>query len=270
MSDRVRDAFEALIERMEDPPTWEDVSVPAARPREVRRKRRPTLVAVSALVAVIVLGVLTVTLPSQPVSYQLPRADVAPGEVIVSDDPLIVLGTPAPEPQFDTSTLGEEIELSEVDDTNLFLTWARQATFPEAEKPSKVIIGGKIETGATVGMVVGALEDDAAGNTEWCILTLDALGGSVCAQDPDPDFQTPVFTILPESPSSGTLSWGPAPEGTSVVTLSYDDTSLWQQPVAGIVLFPLDTSPAELVITAFDERGNEIHTETHPGTQSDG
>ena len=28
MSDRVRDAFEALIEQMEEPPTWEDLTAP--------------------------------------------------------------------------------------------------------------------------------------------------------------------------------------------------------------------------------------------------
>jgi hypothetical protein len=259
MSDRVRDAFEVLMEQMEDPPTWEEVRVPVASSRRVSTKQRPILVAAFAVAAVIV-GIVTLNVLFAPVKYQLPTPDIAAGEVQVLEDPLVVRGTPSLEPRFDTSTLGDEIVLSEPDGYNRFVSWADQGEFPDSDL-SKVIVAGSInDSGASAGMAV-VVPRDAPDNVEWCILTLTESGAS-CATAPD--FQTPIYLIRhpePVTSTPGTLSWGPAPEGTSVVTLSYRDTRMWQRPVSGIVLFPIDTPSEQFVITTLDQEGNEIYTD---------
>lgn len=260
MSDRVRDAFGVLMQRMEDPPTWDEVRVPVARPQRVPKKQRPILVAASAVAAVIV-GIVALNVLSQPVTYQLPTPDMAAGEVQVLEDPLVVRGTPSPEPRFDTSTLGDEVLLSEPDDVSGFVSWADQAEFPDGDL-SKVIVAGSVDDlGASAGMAV-VVPREAPDNVEWCILTL-TQSGVTCATAPD--FQAPAYLIRHPEPlnsTPGTLSWGPAPEGTSVVTLSYGDTRMWQRPVSGIVLFPIDTPSEQFVITALDQEGNEIYTDT--------
>jgi hypothetical protein len=271
MSDRVRDAFEVLMERMEEPPTWEEVRVPVARPADAHRKRHPALAFVAAAAAVIVIGVLAVTLLKRPIEYQLPTLEVAAGETVVSEDPLVVVGTPAPEPQFDTSALGEQVTLNNLDDLTNILDWAAQAESVGEILAEKLIIGGSLDlpvtqstaSEATVGIAVGP---EAPEGIQWCIFTVDARGGAICAGRGAND-QTPVvatrnldaFGSIP-----GTLSWGPAPVNTSVVTLTYGDTKLWQKPVSGIVLFPINEPVNQYTITAYDPQGNQLHTETGP------
>lgn len=263
MSDRVRDAFGVLMERMEDPPSWEEVRVPVARP-EKPRSRRPFVAMAAAVVVVLVVGVLAVNLLRRPVAYQLPTVDVAAGETVVSKDPLVVVGTPAPEPRFDTSTLGDEVELNEVSDIAEFLAWVNQAELQGEIQPSKMVVGGSIESGSSVGIAVGAPETPA-GEPVWCLLTL-AANGAVCATSAD--FETPVYSARHPSASTGpgALAWGPAPLGTSVVTLNYADISLWQKPVSGVVLFGITAPLEDYQITAFDQQGNELHSETGPAT----
>lgn len=256
MSDRVRDAFGALMERMEDPPTWEDVSVPVARPQP--RSRRPLLAVVSAVAAVVVVGILA-TLWPRPVTYQWPTAEVLPGEEVVSESPLVVIGVPGAEPRFDTSTLGDEVGLGQVTDVGEFQTWAVQLEL-DGSKPVKVIVGGQIDTGASVGLLLGDPQAEGSGGIKWCLVTVTE-NGQVCSGRPD--FEEPVFSIHHPAPNeTGTLAWGPAPTGTSVVTLSYGNTTMWQKPVSGLVLFPLQDSPARFVITALDADGNQIHTDS--------
>lgn len=261
MSERVKDAFEVLMERMEDPPTWDEVRVPIARPPRTDRKQRSILVAAASAVAAVIVGIVALNVLSQPVTYQLPTPDIAAGEVQVLQDPLVVRGTPSPEPRFDTSTLGDEVVLSAPDDVSAFVSWADQAEFPDGDL-SKVIVAGSLEDlGASAGMAV-VVPREAPEEVEWCILTL-TQSGMTCATAPD--FQTPVYLIRHPEPlnsTPGTLGWGPAPEGASVVTLSYGDTRMWQRPVSGIVLFPIDTSSEQFVITALDREGNEIYTDT--------
>lgn len=271
MSDRVRDAFQVLIEQMEEPPTWEEVRVPVARPADFRPNRRPALAFAAAVAAVIAIGVLAVTLLQRQVEYQLPTIEVAAGETVVSEDPLVVVGTPAPEPQFDTSPLGEQVTLNELDDLTSILDWAAQAESVGEIVAEKLIIGGSIDqpvtestaSEASVGIAVGP---DVPEGIQWCIFTVDARGGAICAGRGAND-QTPIvatrnldaFGSIP-----GTLSWGPAPVDTSVVTLTYGDTKLWQKPVSGIVLFPISEPVDEYTIIAYDVQGNQVHSETGP------
>lgn len=271
MSDQVRDAFVALMERMEEPPTWEEVGVPVARPTDIARKRSPALASVAAVAAFVVIGVLAVTLLRRPVEYQLPTVEVAAGETVVSEDPLVVVGTPAPEPQFDTSALGEEVKLNELGDLANVLDWVSQAAGVREIVAEKLIIGGSIDlpvtehtaSEATVGIAVGP---ELPEGIQWCIFTVDARGGAICAGRGAND-QTPViagrnlnaFGSIP-----GTLSWGPAPIGTSVVAFTYGDTKLWQKPVSGVVLFPINEPVDQYTITAFDAQGSQVHSETGP------
>lgn len=66
MTDRVREAFEALIAEMEDPPTWEEVRVPEVRPRAEPRRPRSAWIAAAAFVVVLASGAIGVLLTNNP------------------------------------------------------------------------------------------------------------------------------------------------------------------------------------------------------------
>lgn len=73
MSDRVRDAFAALLEEMEEPPAWQDMRVHQARPHSAPRRSRPVWVAGAAFVAVLALGVVGILLSNtEPASVTVP------------------------------------------------------------------------------------------------------------------------------------------------------------------------------------------------------
>jgi len=64
MSNRVKEAYEALIEQMEEPPTWAQVSRHVGRPRAYGRRRPPawaTAVGVAVVVLISVVAVLLAT-----------------------------------------------------------------------------------------------------------------------------------------------------------------------------------------------------------------
>lgn len=74
MSDRVKEAFEALIEEMEEPPTWQEVRVPEAQPRPRRQRPRSAWVAAGAFVAVLLFGAAGIFLTniSEPAAITVP------------------------------------------------------------------------------------------------------------------------------------------------------------------------------------------------------
>jgi len=73
MSDRVREAFMALIEEMEDPPTWQDIRVYEARPRPELRRPRSVWVAAAAFIVVLAFGAIGFLLSStEPASVTVP------------------------------------------------------------------------------------------------------------------------------------------------------------------------------------------------------
>lgn len=73
MSDRVREAFVALLEEMQEPPAWQDIRVHEARPQPVPRRYRPIWVAAAAFVAVLAFGVVGILLSNtEPASVTVP------------------------------------------------------------------------------------------------------------------------------------------------------------------------------------------------------
>lgn len=66
MSDRIKEAFDVLVEEMDEPPTWEELRIPQARPGVPRRLTRPAWVAVAAFVAVILFGAVGIFLTNTP------------------------------------------------------------------------------------------------------------------------------------------------------------------------------------------------------------
>lgn len=73
MSDRVREAFAALLEEMEEPPAWQDIRVHEARPQPALRRYRPIWVAAAAFVAVLAFGAVGILRSNtEPASVTVP------------------------------------------------------------------------------------------------------------------------------------------------------------------------------------------------------
>lgn len=214
-----------------------------ARPKFRSKRFRPsTLRWVTAITAVLVL---TVTIWPQ-VGIE-PPFEVKPGEKLLSVDPPVVGGASGPVPQFDTSSLGTERQLREIDDI--------RATADQMETQTR----GRLLKVTVVGMTeLGSMAAFIDSSNLPCIW-IDARSGKSCS----------VVTSSSDMPItitrglSGTIAWGPLPSEVSAVVLEYGGMKLWQRPVAGIGLFDTDMSEGEdYVLTAIDPSGEPILTET--------
>jgi len=222
------------------------------------RDRRRWIPAVGWVAAAAALVIVVVVAWPRPDTDQPVVTDVAPGEIILSQDPLVVRGAPSPEPRFATAPLGTEVVLNEPDEIGEILSQLAETSIATEGGVGKVIVAGAIESGDTAGMILADMPRPA--RTEWCIWIIRPSGDSPgCAGGLDLDDQFPVSHSY-----HGLFAWGPAPANTSVVTLTYNDTSLWQRPVGGVVLFNFPVIPGQFVMSALDENGDPIHTETHP------
>lgn len=248
------------------------------QPSPIRRRSRRIPTAGWVAVAAAFVVVIVITWPRLETDQHF-VAGVASGETLLSEDPLVVRGAPGPTPQFDTAQLGTEIQLMEVNDIDVIVSRIEQTDFADKGEVFKVIVAGAMDTGATAGIVFFPTTPGTNGELEWCLWIVPSYGDrSSCSGAPGRAIgEDPVLGMYPDTdkPDSatwrlGTLAWGPAPGNTSVVTLTYGDTSLWQKPVGGVALFHVDIPVGdEMVLTALDQNGNTIYTETHVGSPPD-
>ncbi len=236
--------------------------MPPVRTPKSHPVRRGLIAAVGVALAAALL-VMPVLLVNRPPIDPIAQTDVNPGETILMDNPLVVRGAPGPEPQFDTTSLGAEIQMAQP--TGIEEILSRIEHLPGEEEVTKYIVAGRIENGAQAGILY------APGGLEWCLWVIppsDALASCSGRRSSD---ESPVLALHPGSDTpdltkkQNTLAWGPTPENTSVVTITYDETSLWQKPVGRVVLFSDVSIPdgEGLLLTALDHNGNVIHTLTY-------
>lgn len=219
--------------------------------------KKPIGVWLVAAAAALILGaaILLVTQGSEeapvateptPPTIVEPLSEVGPGEVQLSIDPLVVVGAPSPVPEFEIASLGTEVPLIEVSDYSVIVDPVKAA--PDIGGLIKVTVVGVTERGVGAAILETSLLP--------CLWVGTQSDFSCPAMLP---LNTPIVTTRN---LAGAMTWGPLPADTSVVTLRYGNTSVWQRPVAGMLLVDTDMGEGEeFELTAFDTNGNEILTE---------
>jgi len=266
--EKVRRAIGVLVDTTPPGFEFEELTSTTLAP-----KRRPPisgwLTFATAFLLVAVLGGLVVWATLSEQSDSDTASDPASGEVVLLQDPLVVRGAESPEPLFDTSQLGTEVELSEPADIGATIVrieeWLEDV---EEDDIIKYVVAGAISTGAQAG----TLETSSGrGWGLWIVPATDALpswSGSnenepqlLIGWHPGTDHPTEADIGL-----QGTFAWGPLSTEASVVTASHGDTTVWQRPVGGIAVFDI-TNPAQhpIVWTAYDQNGDVIETVTDLG-----
>ncbi len=242
--------------------------------------KRPRLLAAAAALVAIGTGVVALnrTLAPSPTEISTSKPNyVLPGEVVLSEDPLIVAGALGPEPQFDTSDLGREIAFEPVSELDEELTksidrvtgFALQA--PEA-KLTKVTALGKMTDDHWLILISDApnLDESYGASVDANIRTRSLMSrqgvgssGDIASIDSLDGIASP--TISREGPALGGVGFGAPtgwvqldtlPAGTSVVSFADSDQRLWIRPVAGVAIFPAQFDEGEsFTVSAFDAEG---------------
>ncbi len=204
---------------------------------------------------------------------------VLPGEAIVSLDPLIVHATQGPEPQFDTSDLGDEVGFLPITqpDINQMLDRVNVEENAANGIHVKTILLGWVEGAPVVVNIV----DDVAGS-KWEEFNasdptdivrrrtvMSSLGGMTQYQAVEPGSLRLIQQQSVESgnidpypfilPADGLVLWSQLPVETAVVALTREAGPVWMRPRNGVAAFRSGLSPGEtVVLRAMDVDGKEI------------
>lgn len=269
--EKVRKAFGVLVDTTPPGVEFEELTSITLAP-----KRRPRLSGwlafATAFLLVAMIGGFAVWANLGGEADSDTVTDPASGEVILLQDPLVMRGADGPEPLFDTSQLGAEVVLTEPADIKGTIDRIEDWLFPggqiNEDNVIKYVVAGAISTGAEAGTIETSSE---VGWALWIIPPTDAHPMWAGRNDNEPH---PLIGNHPgtDSPTEaddlqGTFAWGPLSAETSVISVSYGDTTVWQRPVGGIAVFDIG-NPAQqpIVWTAYDQNGNVIESITDEGT----
>lgn len=159
----------------------------------------------------------------------------------------ILAGTPAPEPGFDPSPLGEQVRL-------LPSSGGVQPDIIPGTLDGDVVAVGRIE-GTDLEVFIWNTTDPENGT---CLQVVGFRARhATCAGrfGDEPKSTSPVvFPRLDQGTGEAidvVVVWE-VPEGTSIVAATAGDTGLWQRPNAGVVAFILDPDTRSVILTALD------------------
>lgn len=268
----LRDVLGRMADEAPEPVPLEELHTVLALPEAMGRDRwltrRPVWVAAVVATAVLVLGA-GVSLLTNTGGDDIYVAD---GETLISADPPIVQGAESPEPEFDTSGLGDEVPLAPVTDSLRIVEAA--TTLQTGGLPGEIIritVLGETPEGV-LALIVHAEGEDLRGNPIQLRCQTTTLGGTqTCGGGLDLEEVAdmpgglipaqpgggPNYTVG-EAPDDHTMIWEVPPE-TSVVTLTVNDETRWQRPVAGVAVFITDLVFGDrFELAAFDARGNTL------------
>ncbi len=204
---------------------------------------------------------------------------VLPGEVVVSEDPLIVHAADGPEPQFDTSGLGDEVGFLPLVQPQIdqMLERVNVEENTQAGIHRKTVLLGTVDA---IPVVVN-LVDEAAGDN-WNKYgasgpndivrrrtVMSSLGGMTerkpitqgslaLIQQPsveDGNIEPDLFIV----PSDGLVLWSQLPAETSVVAFESAAGREWMRPRDGVAVFRSGLDHGEtIVLRALNIDGVEI------------
>lgn len=278
----LRDVLGRMADEAPEPVPFEGLGSVLAHPEAIRRDRwltrRPGWAAAVVGAAVLMLGAGVSLLTNTGGEHIY----VADGETLISADPPIVQGAESPEPAFDTGRFGDEVPLAPAADTSRIMA---AVTAPEAGDLGEIIritVLGETPEGV-LALIVHAEGEDLRGNPIQLRCQTTTLGGTqTCGGGLDPEEVAdmpgglipaqpgggPNYTVG-EVPSDHTLIWE-IPAETSVVTLTVNDETRWQRPVAGVAVFIADLAYGDrFELTAYDPQGNIIDSVARVGRIDD-
>ncbi len=279
---RTLSAAAAQIEPTSD---WDrlltDISRGKAGSPSKRPSNRPRLLAAAAAVIAIGAGGIALTTISDPSPNQISATKpnyVLPGEIILSEDPLTVLGALGPEPKFDTSELGREIAFEPVEELDPelieFMDHSGLGSSPFADVHAiKIVALGTMEGQPWMVLITDepntpAFGDESPDANVRSRLLMSPDGGSGTGDIVPVDSLELIVspTIEQNGPVMGSgWSAGPSmgwahvsfmPAGTAVVSYTDDQQRLWMRPRSGAAVFPAEFEDGEsFKVRAFDADG---------------
>lgn len=216
--------------------------VKAAAAKRVRRDRsfRFATTGIALLTVVLVVANLVAinqeeTVPVAPV--------LAEGETLLATDPVIVQGAPAPEPLFDTGSLGVEQPLTPLSEIRRIeaavALHLQMASDPELLRITSV----GTTTGGNDIVILHLYENspiDGRRLQTRCVIPSGGCAGEF-VDDPAID---PTELLQPDPRDGpthvvggpGQLTWD-VPLNAAVVVLTVNGDPVWQRPIAGVVVF---------------------------------
>ncbi len=278
---RLRQALATVAEGVETEREWDRVVADAESPPPNRRttaRRRSTLAIAAVLVVAVGVGGALLATGDDDTTTVADRPDfVLSGEVVLDEDPLIVVPAAAPEPAFDTGELGVEVvfeQIARVDDeiTALVAQWDDRLRGPDySAEITKVTLAGRIDAQPWLVIVAdgpntpGIRGADAGANLrQRFVVSSDGGGGGsgdlVAVESLDmielPASSTPELGF---GAPTGWLTWSALPAATAAVSFADSDQKLWMQPRARMAVFDVQFDNGErFVLKAYDAAGNVI------------
>lgn len=281
----LRDVLGRMADEAPEPVPFEELDTVVVHPEAVRRDRwltrRPVLVAAVAAVAVLVLGT-GVSLLTNTGGEDIYVAD---GETLISTNPPIVQGAESPEPAFGTQGLGAEAALTPVADVPRITDTVNDPKSDLEDMGLEIIritVLGETPEGV-LALIVHGNGQDLRGNPIQLRCQTTTLGGTqTCGGGLEPEEVAelpgglipaqpgggPNYTVG-EVPDDATMTWE-VPAETSIVTLSVNDETRWQRPVAGVAVFITRLVYGDrFELTAYDPQGNIIDSVARVGRIDD-
>ncbi len=175
---------------------------------------------------------------------------VAAGTVLQSE-PLVVQAPSSPDPTFDTTTLGTEVLLSPA------------VPGDQLDLPDQPWIGDEPNAlGNAVVVHLGALQDGG----RLYLQLYDSGFFFITYLDKDLGSSTGGGEFAEYSYGVAGGSWGPSgafvdvkvPLETAIVVLNHGEETLWQRPVLGYGVFPVENLNGLVEVIALDAAGDEI------------
>ncbi len=198
---------------------------------------------------------------------------ILPGEIVLSEDPLIVVAAIGPEVRFDTSELGQEVvfePITELDDEVRQLMEPRWGPSPEAASLTKGTLIGRISGMPFVGTIVDGpdLRSDGSIYPFGSNVRFRGLGSTGGGRASGMPVSLPSTELLVNKAGLAEanlefwgeiVAWGYLPVETAVVTLEGPSHQTWMRPRGGVGAFPATFEDGDIVtVVAYDADGQEL------------
>lgn len=289
VENRLREALGAVAGQVDSDPDWlgvvEETNLGRVEPDD-RGVRRSWLLAAASVVTLAGIGVgLWLSMADESTSVSsLGFNYVLPGEVVVQDDPLVVVSAIGPSPAFDTGSLGTELEFEVVDSFDAEVAGLVERSnfgLSSSETITKITLVGRIDGDPWIAVIRDGPNDDAVGGEPLdanlrsrTLLSAEVGGygmGDIVPRDgldliAPPTADEPAIAAGASYASpTGWLNWDLLPPDTAVATFADSDTRYWMRPRAGVAVFPAQFDNGEtFTIQALNADGELLrsHSET--------
>ena len=284
--DQLRKALGVYVDEAPPAPEWQDWDIAHASdpPKQSRMKGPMAALAAATIVLVVIGGVGLVTRPTpdsppggmgeEPLTWgDWFDAVVASGEPI-GGDPTILQAALGPEPEFDTSALGEEQRLEPVTPDTIGIRWDFFGELPDDPNPLQIgrqmlVVAGQVESSVVgVGLFAESYVSGRTITNGLCQTVADVNPGVSAAiagdcTEPTETVEYGKLIVLGMGDLRDVVVHVSAafvvPPDTSVVAVDTAGTRRWQRPRGGIALFAGQfLAEDETAFTAYSASGDVL------------